>query len=112
MHTIKNKYLSSDTELLLLTDFEGNIICCTREAAKVINIPLTREFRYYKPVTETIFMYNNPSLKNHPNKNLRKAVNSLLSGKNKETFFNNNKKYTIYKSQIKETDWLLLKIIN
>ena len=112
LHSLKDKYLTSDTQLLLLTDNKGKLICCTREASKVANIPAIREFRYYKPVTETIFMNNNPCLKNHKNKTFRKAINSLLAGENKETFFVDNKKYTIYKSHIPETDWLLLKIIN
>ena len=33
-------------------------------------------------------------------------------GETKEIFFIDSKKYTIYKSHIRETDWLLLKIIN
>jgi len=112
LKSLKNKYLSSDTEQMVLTDNSGKILCCTKEAAKITNIPPLREFHYYNPVTEDIFACNKPSLVNHKNKNLRNAIKSLLSGKNKEVFLIDNKKYTIYKSQIKETDWLLLKIIN
>lgn len=112
LQSIKNKYFSSATELMLMIDQEGKIICFTKEAAKIIDIPTLREFNYYKPVTENIYIYNAPSLIEHKNKNLKNAVISLLSGKNKESFFIDNKKYTIYKTHIKETDWMLLKIIN
>jgi len=112
LHSLKNKYFTSNTELLLLTDQNARLICCTKEASRVINIPAQREFRYYKPVKETIFMFNTPELTTHANKSFRKAVNSLLSGKNQESFIMDSKKYTIYKSQIEQTDWLLLKIIN
>ncbi len=112
LHSIKNKYFGSDSEIMILTDQKANLICCTREASKIFNVPINREYRYYKPVTECIFMYSNPTLTNHENKNFRKAVHSLLAGKNKETFYIDNKKYSIYKSNITETNWLLLKIIN
>lgn len=112
LHSLRTNYLSSETEMLILTDQNGKLICCTRDASRVFNIPVTREYRYYKPVTEDIFMNTNPTLSNHENRHFRKAVNALLSGKNKETFFIENKKYTIYKSIITETDWLLLKITN
>ncbi len=112
LRSIKNKYLSSDTELIILTDHSGKIICCTKEAAKITNVPPIREFQYYKPVTEDIYAFDNPSLLNHKNKKFKNAVKSLLSGKNKAVFYIDSKKYTIYKSQIRETNWLLLKIIN
>ncbi|MCD4832463.1 MAG: hypothetical protein K8R31_01610 [Bacteroidales bacterium] len=112
MRSLQNKYFSSGTELILVIDRESKIICCTKEAAKITKIPQIREFRYYKPVTENIYACNNPSLTEHPNKNLRNAIKSLLSGGTKEIFFMDSKKYTIYKSHIRETDWLLLKIIN
>ena len=112
LHSLKNKYFSSASELILMIDHEGKIICCTKETAKITNVPHFREFRYYKPVTENIYAFNNPSLIEHKNKNLRNAIKSLLSGETKEIFFIDSKKYTIYKSHIRETDWLLLKIIN
>ncbi len=112
LRSLKNKYFSSGTELILMIDREGKIICCTKETAKITNIPQIREFRYYKPVTENTYACNNPSLTEHPNKSLRNAIKLLLSGETKEIFFMDSKKYTIYKSHIRETDWLLLKIIN
>lgn len=112
LRSLKNKYFSSGTELILVIDREGKIICCTKEAAKITNVRQLREFRYYKPVTENTYAFNNPSLTEHKNKNLRNAIKSLLSGETKEMFFIDSKKYTIYKSHIRETDWLLLKIIN
>jgi len=112
MHSLKEKYFSSGTESILLIDQKGKIICCTKEAGKIISIPQLREYQYFKPVTENIFIYNNLTITEHINKKVRKAIKSLLSGGNKDSFFIDNKKYTIYKSHIRETDWLLLKIIN
>lgn len=112
LRSLKEKYFSSDTELMLLTDAEGKLICCTRQAAKIIDIPVLREFQYFKPVTEDIFRFNNPSLTLHKNTGLRKAIKSLLMGENKEVFYVDNKKCTIYKSYIKETNWVLFKVIN
>ncbi|MDA3952668.1 MAG: PDC sensor domain-containing protein [Bacteroidales bacterium] len=109
---LKKKYFSSGTELLLLIDQKGKIICCTKEAGKLANIPQLREFGYYKTITEDIYDFDNPNLTDHKNKSLSKAIKSLLSGENIENFYVDNNKYTIYKSIIKETDWLLLKIIN
>ncbi|MFC2103807.1 PDC sensor domain-containing protein [Bacteroidota bacterium] len=112
LYSLKNKYFSSDTEIIIMIDQKGKIICCTKQAAKITNIPIIRAFQYYKPVTENIYAFNKPSLMDHKNKYFRKAIKSLISGKNKEIFFIENNKYTIYKSHIRETDWLLLKIIN
>jgi hypothetical protein len=112
LRSLKEKYFSSDTELVLLTDASGKLICCTKESAKLFNIPVLRDFHYYKPITEDIFTFNNPSLIHHKNSDLRKVVKSLLAGKNKEDFYVENKKYTIYKSYIEETNWVLFKITN
>lgn len=112
LRSMKDKYFSSGTELILLIDQEGKLICCTKEAEKITNTLPFRDFNYYKPVTENIYICNSPSLTEHKNKNFNHAIKSLLSGQNKETFFIDNKRYKIYKSQIKETNWLLLKIIN
>lgn len=112
LRSIKDKYFSSGTQSILLIDRVGKIICCTKEGAKIANIPLLREFNYYKPVTENIYVFNSPSLTEHQNKSFKNAITSLLEGKNKESFSIDNEKYTIYKSYISETDWFLLKIIN
>ncbi|HAF30483.1 MAG TPA: hypothetical protein DCG75_15685 [Bacteroidales bacterium] len=112
LRSMKNKYFSSGTQFLLLIDREGQIICCTKEAAKMANVPPLREFNYYKPVTENVYIFNTPSLTEHKNKSFSNAIKSLLAGKKKESFYLDSKNYTIYKSQIPETDWLLLKIIN
>ncbi len=112
LRSLQEKYFSSDTELMLLADAEGKSICYTKQAAKIINIPILREFQYFKPVTKDIFTFTSPSLTLHKNADLRKAIKSLLKGENKEIFYVDNKKYIIYKSYIKETNWVLFKIIN
>lgn len=112
LHSFRTNYLNYDNEKLILIDQNGKLICCTRDASRIFNIPAPREFRYYKPVTEDIFMNNTPRLTKHENKHFRKAVDALLAGNNRETFYIDNKKYTIYKSIITETNWLLLKITN
>jgi hypothetical protein len=112
LHSIKNRYFSSNTEIIMIINNEGGIICLTREASKLINIPQCRDFQYFKPVTEDIYIFNSPSLLDHKNSNLRNAIKSLISGENKETFYIDNEKYTIYKSVIRETNWFLLKVIN
>ena len=112
LRSLKTKYFKSGTELILLIDQKGKIICCTKEAGKITNIPQIREFGYYKPISEDIYVHNIPSLLDHKNKNLKKAVKSLLSGETKESFIIDNNKYTIYMSEVSETDWYLLKIIN
>lgn len=111
INSLKDKYFSSGTESILLIDQKGEILCCTKEAGKIIRIPQIREYQYFKPVTENVFIYNNLSLTEHINKKVRTSIKSLLSGKIKASFYLDNKKYTIYKSYIRETDWLLLKII-
>src|SRR6056297_1054 len=111
---IKNflqKYFQSPSEILILTDKKGNVICTTPQGSKRFNIPIYREFIYYKPVTRDILMYNSPSLAKHENKRLRNAINKILEGSCKENFYINSEKYTIYQAKIKETNWLLLKII-
>ena len=91
---------------------EGKVICSTKEASKITNIPQFRDFQYFRSVTKDIFIFNTPPLTKHKNKNFKKAINSLFSGKVKEEFYTENNKYTIYKSHIAETNWFLLKIIN
>lgn len=112
LRSLKTKYLSSGTELILIIDQKGNIICCTKEAGKITNVPQIREFGYYKPITEDIYNLKNPNLTDHKNKSLSNAIKSLLSEETIEIFYIDNNKYTIYKALIEETDWLLLKIIN
>jgi hypothetical protein len=112
LQSIKAKYFSHGVELLLLLDQNGEIICCTKEAGKITNIPQLREFGYYKPITEDIYNYNNPSLTEHKNKSLSKAVKSILLGETIEHFNIDYTKHTIYGCFIEETDWCLLKIIN
>jgi hypothetical protein len=112
LHSMKTQYFSSSTEIILIINNEGGIICSTREASKLVNIPQCRDFQYFKPVTEDIFIFNSPSLLDHKNTDLSNAVESLISGENKETFYVDNEKYTIYKSVIRETNWFLLKVIN
>lgn len=112
LQSLKKKYFSSGTELILIIDQKGNVICCTKKAGKITNIPQIREFGYYKPITEDIYNLKNPNLTNHKNESLSNAIKSLLSEETIEVFFVDNNKYTIYKALIEETNWLLLKIIN
>jgi hypothetical protein len=112
LHSIKTRYFSSNTEIIMIIDDKGGIICSTRQASKLVNVPQCRDFQYFKPVTEDIYMFNTPSLLDHKNTDLSKAIESLLSGKNKDVFYIDKEKYTIYKSVIRETNWFLLKIIN
>ena len=111
LKSLKTKYLSSNTDILFLINKKSELICCTKEGARFLDIPQCRDFQYYKPVTEDICLFKNPALSEHKNKNIRDAINKLLEGKTKTVFFINKKKHTIYKSSINETDWYLLKII-
>jgi hypothetical protein len=112
LHSIEEKYFSSGTELILIIDQKGNVICCTKEAGKITNIPHLREFGYYKPITEDIYTLKNPNLTDHKNKSLSNAIKSLLSEGTIENFYVDNNRYTVYKALIEETNWLLLTIIN
>ena len=112
LKSLKNKYLSSNTDILLLINKKGELICCTKEGAEFLDIPQYRDFQYYKPVTEDVCLFKSPTLSEHKNKNFKKAIKKLLEGKTKAVFFSNKKKHTIYKSYLSETDWYLLKIIN
>lgn len=112
LKNILNEYFSSFSQILLLTDQHGNVICTTRPGCKLLGIPQYKEFNYHKPVTKNILIYNYPSLSDHQNKSFRNAINKLLADKNITDFNMGGEKYTIYKSTIKETNWLLLKIIN
>ena len=112
LRSIKNKHFSSNTEIIVLINQKGEIICSTREASRLMSIPMHRDFQYFRPVTSDIYIFNSPSLLAHKNTDLRNAVKSLISGKMKEVFYIDNVKYTIYKSTVRETNWLLLKIIN
>ena len=105
------KYFKDQTQILILTDNKGNVICTTQPGCKQFNIPAYRDFSYYKPVTQNILMYNSPPLAKHQNKGMREAIHKLLKNSFKENFYVDRKKHTIYKAEIKETNWLLLKII-
>ncbi|NOQ25532.1 MAG: hypothetical protein GQ564_09255 [Bacteroidales bacterium] len=111
LNSLKEKYFSSGTELILIIDQKGNIICCTKGAGKITNIPHLRDFGYYKPITEDIYNFKKTNLTDHKNKSLSNAIKSLLSEESIENFYIDNSKYTIYKALIEETNWLLLKII-
>lgn len=112
LKTIQEKYFSSNSEMLLLVNPNGEIICSTRKASCIICIPGHKEKNYYKPVINDEFLPAGPSLLNHKEKDIRKAVNLLLNGKNKTYFYQNTHKFVIYSSKLKETGWYLLKIIN
>ena len=112
LRNLENKYFSSNNIIMLLTTADGKVICCTSESSKITSIPPYKEFQYYKPISEDIYISHKISLLEHKNKALRKTFRALVGGKTKEDFYFNNKKYTIYKSHIKETGWYLFKIIN
>lgn len=112
VRSIKSKYFSSNTELQFLLNKEGKLIACTKEAGKILNAPSYKEFQYYKPVEQDIYMFSSPSLKEHQNKSLKEAIENLLDKKTHDSFYIDNKKYKIYKSYIPQTDWYLFKIIN
>jgi len=112
LRNLENKYFSSNNILMVLTTSDGRIICSTSECSKITKIPIYKEFQYYKPISEDIFITHKTSLLEHKNKTIRKTFKVLLGGKSKEDFYYNNKKYTIFKSHIKETGWYLFKIIN
>ena len=109
---LRSKYLSSNTDIIILINKKGELICCTKEGANFLGIPQCRDFQYYKPVTEDIYLYKTPALLEHKNKNLRTAIKTLLEDKTITNFYINKRKHTIYKSYISETDWYLLKITN
>ncbi|MEE4197733.1 MAG: PDC sensor domain-containing protein [Bacteroidales bacterium] len=108
---ILQKYFNHPTQRLILTNKKGEVICTTPNGAKKLNIPMYREFSYYEPLTQNTLMYHSPSLANHQNKKIQKAIQNLLDGSLEENFFIDGKKHTIYKAEITETNWLLLKII-
>ena len=112
LRNLENKYFSSNNILMILTTSDGRIICSTSGCSKITMIPAYKEFQYYKPIWDDIFITHKTSLLEHKNKNLRKTFRALFGGKSKEDFYYNNKKYTIFKSHIKETDWFLFKIIH
>lgn len=112
LKNLRSKYFSSNTDIILLINKTGELIYCTKEGANFLGIPQCRDFQYYKPITEDIYLYKNPALLEHKNKNFRTAIKTLLEDKTKTDFYINKKKHTIYKSYINETDWYLLKIIN
>ena len=112
MKTIYEKYLLSDSEMFLIINLKGDVICCTKKASSYFNIPANKEYPYYKPFTKDVFMSGNPSFLNNQSKNVRKAVEKIINGEIKVEFVQHTQKVTIYSSKIKETNWFLLKIIN
>jgi hypothetical protein len=111
LKNLLQEYFRNHSQILILTDQEGNVICNTKKGSKLFNIPGFKEFHYHKPVTKNILIYNSPPLAEHQDKSVRKAIKKLLGGDIKAHFYLDGKKYTIYKAEIKETNWLLLKII-
>ncbi|OFX82768.1 MAG: hypothetical protein A2W99_06635 [Bacteroidetes bacterium GWF2_33_16] len=112
LKSICEKHLSSESEMFIIINTNGELLSCTKKAASFLKIPLKNDYPYYKPFTEDIFLSGNPSLLNSHKKNIRKAVKSLIQGKNMVELIYESNKTIIYSSKIKETNWLLLKIIN
>ncbi|MBI9054824.1 MAG: cache domain-containing protein [Bacteroidales bacterium] len=109
---LQKKYLSSNTEILLLINKDCELITSTKEGTKFLNIPQYREFQYYKPVETDLYLYKTPILLEYKNKNFKNAVKKLIEGETNTDFIFENKKYSIYISHIEEPNWYLLKITN
>ena len=112
INSLRSKYFSSNNESLFLLDSDGKLIISTKEAGKIINAPVFKEYQYFKPVESDVFMNSSPILIDHQNKSLTKAIENLMKDKTQEEFNINNKKYKIYRAYIPETNWYLFKIIN
>lgn len=108
LKNLKSKYFSSNTDIILLINKNRELICCTKEGANFLGISQFKDFQYYKPVKKDIYLYPSPAL--FKNTELDNAIKTLLKDKTKTNFYINTKKYTIYKSNINETNWYLLKI--
>ncbi|MGM0503004.1 MAG: cache domain-containing protein [Bacteroidota bacterium] len=111
VYNFLKKYFSNKPQILILTDDKGNVICTTQQGSKRLNIPMHQELSYYKPANLNLLQYNSPSLTKHQDKSIRNAVHKILEGSVKEFFHLDGHKHTIYKTEIEETNWLLLKII-
>jgi len=112
INKLRTKYLSSNNEIILLINKNCELITCSKEGAKFLNIPQYREFQYYKPVTTDLYLYKKPILLDYKNKYFKNAVKKLIEGETNTDFIIKNKKYSIFISHIAEPDWYLLKIVN
>jgi hypothetical protein len=59
-----------------------------------------------------LFLKGNPSLLNSQKKEIRKAISSLINGESMVELTDGSSRIKIFSTKIKETNWLLLKIIN
>jgi hypothetical protein len=109
---IRSNYLSSNEDVLLLANSNFELIACTKEGTRFLNIPQFREYQYYKPVTQDLFLFEHSFLLEHKNKGFQSAIQDLKSGENCAYFYLNKKRHAIYASIINETDWYILKITN
>jgi len=112
LKSVCEKAFSSPYEMWIIINLRGEVLGCTKMAATFFNIPTLKEYSYFKPIDRDVFMTGHPSLLNHQKKEIQKAISSVIEGKNKAEFIYNSRKTTIYSLKIKETEWLLLKIIN
>lgn len=109
---IKSNYLSSNKDILLLVNSNFELIACTKEGTRFLNIPQFREYQYYKPITQDMFLFEHSFLLEHKNKGFQSAIQDVKSGKNCAYFYLNKKRHAIYASIIDETNWYILKITN
>jgi len=109
---ICEKHIYSESEKLILINMNGEILSCSKKAASFLNIPVKEEYPYYKPLKGDLFLKGNPSLLNNQKKEIRKAVSSLINGESMVELTHESSRIKIFSAKIKETNWLLLKIIN
>lgn len=112
LKTICEKHFYSDSEKFILINMNGEILSCSKKAASFLNIPVKEEYPYYKPLTCDLFLKGNPSLLNNQKKEIRKAISSLINGESMVELTHDSSRIKIFATKIKETNWLLLKIIN
>lgn len=112
IHNIKANYLSSNEDILFLINKDFELIACTKEGEKFLNIPQFREYQYYKPITQNLFLFEHSFLLEHENKEFKLAIQDIRSGKKFADFYLNRKRHTLFASRINETNWYLLKITN
>jgi hypothetical protein len=109
---ICEKHLYSESEKFILINMNGEILSCSKKAASFLSIPIKEEYPYFKPLKGDLFLKGNPSLLNNQKKEIRKAISSLINGASMVELTHGSSRIKIFSTKIKETNWLLLKIIN
>lgn len=112
VNELRLNYFSSNNEVVMLVNKSFQLIAATREGEKFLKIPAYREFQYYKPMNENIYLYTHSYVTEHESKGFKEALNNIRLGKKQSTFYYNNKKHALISEQIKETGWYVLQIVN